>query len=59
MNREDLYDIVREMLTDYNANFVGEPCSEIVQEVVECIDDGIADDEVCDAIQYVISNMFD
>ena len=29
------------------------------EEVVECIDDGIADDEACDAIQEVISDLFD
>ena len=59
MNRENLCDMVCEMLTDYNDNFIGEPCEEIVQEVVECIDDGIADNEVCDAIQEVISDLFD
>lgn len=28
------YDYVREYLTDYNDNFVGEPCAEIIEEVL-------------------------
>ena len=60
----DLYQLVRELLTDYNDNFVGEPCQEIIEEVVgylqEDLDNGgIDDDEIIDHAYEIIGNLFD
>lgn len=37
-DRYEYADYVREYLTDYNDNFIGEPCQEIIEEVLVCID---------------------
>ena len=35
MNKADLYDIIEDILTDYDDNFIGRPDTEIVWEIVE------------------------
>ena len=54
----DLWDYVRDYLTDFNDNFVGEPCSEIIEEVLEQVDDCISIDEMIKEIHEICDNMF-
>ena len=35
MNKQELYNLVKELLTLYNDNFISEPCDEIVEDVIE------------------------
>ena len=55
----DLYQLVRELLTDYNDNFIGCPDSEIVEEVVECIDTTIDEDHLVDHILEILDRLFE
>lgn len=59
----NLHDLVREILTDYNDNFIGEPCEEIVEETAEEVMkqlDGVTDEEIVYyTINRVISMLFD
>lgn len=57
--RFDVYQLVRELLTDYNDNFIGCPDSEIVEDVVECIDPTIGEDQLVDHILEIVSRLFD
>ena len=54
----DVYQLVRDLLTDYNDNFIGCPDSEIVEEVVECIDPSIGIDELVDHILEIVDRLF-
>lgn len=59
----NLHDLIREILTDYNDNFIGEPCEEIVNETAEEVMkqlDGATDEEIVYyTINRVISMLFD
>lgn len=59
----NLHDLVREILTDYNDNFIGEPCEEIVEETAEEVMkqlDGVTDEEIVyHTIDRVVSMLFD
>lgn len=55
----DLYQLVRELLTDYNDNFIGCPDSEIVEEVVECIDTTVSEDQLVDHILEIVDRLFE
>lgn len=55
----DLHQLVRELLTDYDDNFVGAPDEEIIEEVIECINPSINEDQLIDHILEIISNLFD
>ena len=57
---DDLYDIARAQLTDYNDNFVGEPCTEILDEVVGYVTDHrISYEQAEEAISDIIHNLYD
>ena len=60
VDRYDWADYVREFLTDYNDNFIGEPCTEIVDEVLGYLElhEGITDDQIIDAIDTICYEMF-
>ena len=55
----DLYQLVRELLTDYNDNFIGCPDQEIVEEVVECIDTTIDEDHLVEHILEIVDRLFE
>ncbi len=60
ITRADLYDIAKGILTDYNDNFVGDPCQEIVEEVVSYIEDtDITESQAREQIEEIAHNMFD
>lgn len=43
MNKQELRNLVVEVLTDYNDNFIGKPCDEIVEEVLSHLEGVQAD----------------
>lgn len=61
----NLYQVVRELLTGYDDNFVSEPCEEIIEEVVEEVEEileseeGLTEDEIMEIINEVIDNLFE
>lgn len=57
-DKYDLWGYVKDYLTDFNDNFVGEPCSEIIEEVLDYVDDGLSLDDTLEQIHKVCDNMF-
>lgn len=55
----DLHQLVRELLTDYNDNFIGEPDEEIIEEVIECIDPTIEEDQLVEHIEEILDRLFE
>lgn len=57
-DKYDLWNYIKEYLTDFNDNFIGEPCSEIIEEVLEYVDDDLSVDDAVNQIHQICDNMF-
>lgn len=58
MGKWDLWDYVKDYLTDYSDNFIGVPDSEIIEEVLNQVDDDISEEEMIKQIEEICENMF-
>ena len=56
LDRRQLHQLVRELLTDYDDNFIGEPCEEVIEEIIEQMNELDTRDSstVADAIDRIV-----
>ena len=61
MNKQELFNLVKKLLTLYNDNFVSEPCDEIVEEVIEYMDEYDTRDSstVAQAVDRIMEEFFE
>lgn len=61
MNKQELHNLVKELLTLYNDNFVSEPCDEIVEDVIEEMDetDKVDSSTVAEAVDRIMEEFFE
>ena len=58
MDKWDLWDYVKDYLTDYSDDFIVVPDSEIIEEVLDQVDDDISEEEMIKQIGEICENMF-
>ena len=61
MNKQELYNLVKGLLTLYNDNFISEPCDEIIEEVIEQMDEFDTRDSstVAQAVDRIMEELFE